>query len=260
VLVVKTKKVLLVGETWMSSATHAKGFDHFTTVTTHSGADPLLAALAGGDFEVEHMPAHASAASFPLTLEALEAYDALVLSDIGSNTLLLHPDVWLHGKPVANRLKLIAQWVQAGGGLVMAGGYFSYQGIDGKARWHKTPVEAALPVECLSYDDRLEIPEGFRAQIAVPEHPILRDIPPSWPLLLGANEVIARERPDVRVLARLPASEGGHPLLVSGACGRGRSVAWTSDIGPHWAPREFCDWPGYRKLWENILAWVTEST
>ena len=43
----------------------------------------------------------------------------------------------------------------------MIGGYFSFQGIDGKARWRNTPVEEALPVSCLAYDDRLEIPEGF---------------------------------------------------------------------------------------------------
>jgi uncharacterized membrane protein len=256
--VVKLKKVLLVGETWISSATHAKGFDQFATVTAHSGADPLLAALADGQFEVEHMPAHVSAAAFPQSLEGLGAYDALILSDVGSNTLLLHPDVWLHGRPVANRLKLIAQWVESGGALVMAGGYFSFQGIDGKARWHKTAVETVLPVDCLPYDDRLEIPEGFQAEIVAPDHPILRGVPVLWPPLLGANEVVARPSSDVEVLARLPAVQGGHPLLVAGAFGRGRSVAWTSDIGPHWAPREFCDWPGYKTLWENILAWVTK--
>jgi Putative glutamine amidotransferase len=33
-----------------------------------------------------------------------------------------------------------------------------------------------------------------------------------------------------------------HPLLVVGTFGDGRTVAWTSDIGPHWCPREFVDW------------------
>ena len=44
----------------------------------------------------------------------------------------------------------------------MIGGYFSFQGIDGSARWRRTPVEDVLPVTCLPYDDRVEVPEGFR--------------------------------------------------------------------------------------------------
>ena len=39
----KESKVLLVGETWMSAATHYKGFDDFRSTTFHSGAGPLLA-------------------------------------------------------------------------------------------------------------------------------------------------------------------------------------------------------------------------
>jgi len=89
------------------------------------------------------------------TMDRLRSYDVVILSDIGANTLLLHPDVWLNGKPVANRLKLLRDWTTSGGGLVMVGGYFSFQGIDGKARWRRTAVEEALPVECLPYDDRL---------------------------------------------------------------------------------------------------------
>jgi uncharacterized membrane protein len=77
--------------------------------------------------------------------------------------------------------------------------------------------------------------------------------------LLGANEVVVRQRPGVEVLARLPESEGGHPLLVTGPYGEGRSVAWTSDVGPHWLPQSFVDWPGYGALWKNILTWVTRA-
>jgi uncharacterized membrane protein len=78
-------------------------------------------------------------------------------------------------------------------------------------------------------------------------------------VLLGANEVVARTGPDVQVLARLPEEQGGHPLLVAGTFGRGRSVAWTSDIGPHWLPETFVQWPGYATLWRNILTWATAS-
>ena len=258
-IVTPRRKVLLVGETWISSATHIKGFDQFTTVTQHSGAAPLLGALADSPFEIQHMAADESATAFPLTLDELRAYDAVILSDIGANTLLLHPDVWLTGKPVANRLKLLREWTAAGGGLVMAGGYLSFQGIDGKARWRGTAVEEALPVECLPYDDRIEVPEGFHPEITHAYHPIVRDLNRDWPLLLGANQVIARQRAGCEILARLPEDQGAHPLLVAGTWGKGRSVAWMSDIGPHWAPTEFVNWQGYKALWKNVLGWVTRS-
>jgi uncharacterized membrane protein len=250
------KKVLLLGESWMSAATHYKGFDQFGSVTYHTGADDFVAALKGGSFEVTWFAAHEAVVKLPFTAEGLDAYDAIILSDIGANSLLLHPDVWLHGKTVPNRLKLLREWTRRGGGLVMMGGYLTFQGIDGRGRWFRTPVEEALPVTMLPYDDRLEIPEGFCADIVgAADHPILKGLDGEWPLLLGANEVKPRE--GAEVLARLPASEGGHPLLVAGAFGQGRSVAWTSDVGPHWLPNSFVAWPGYARLWSNLLSWVT---
>ena len=131
------KRVLLAGESWVSAATHYKGFDQFGSVTFHLGAEPLVKALAGSDYDLHYMPAHEAATAFPLTMPELAAYDVVLLSDLGSNTLLLHPDVWLRGTPVPNRLKLLRDWVATGGAMMMIGGYFSYQGINGAARWRK---------------------------------------------------------------------------------------------------------------------------
>ena len=47
------KRVLLVGESWVSEATHYKGFDSFTSVTFHSGADWYNGALRSKGHEVE---------------------------------------------------------------------------------------------------------------------------------------------------------------------------------------------------------------
>jgi uncharacterized membrane protein len=252
-------RVLLAGESWTTDATHVKGFDKFTSVTFHLGASEWVKALEGGGIKVAYMPAHVAASDFPLTLREAKRYDAIVLSDIGSNTLVLHPDVWLHGRPVPNRLKLLRDYVRGGGGLVMVGGYYSFQGIKGGARYPRTPVEEVLPVSIRETDDRLEVPEGFAAEItaAGKRHPILAGIGGRWPLLLGLNEVTAK--PDATVLARLPKDQGGHPLLAAWDCGKGRSVAWASDIGPHWLPTRFAEWKGFARLFRQMLRWVARA-
>jgi len=252
-----TKKVLLVGESWVSSATHYKGFDQFGSVTFHLGAEPLVKVLKDSEFELTYMTAHDAVEQFPYEMAGLDAYDAIILSDIGANSLLLPPAVWLHSRTVPNRLKLIKAWVEKGGALLMVGGYFSFQGIDGKARWRRTAVEDTLPVTCLPYDDRVEIPEGAVADVVKPDHPTMAGLSGDWPLLLGVNEV--EVRPGAEVIARLPADQGGHPLLVLGSFGKGRTAAWTSDIGPHWLSPAFCEWEGYGRLWKNILGWMTET-
>lgn len=91
------------------------------------------------------MPAHEAVEKFPFEMAGLDAYDAIILSDIGANSLLLPPDVWLHSRTVPNRLKLLKAWVEKGGGLLMVGGYFSFEGIDGKARWRRTPSKTRCP-------------------------------------------------------------------------------------------------------------------
>tara|TARA_R110002020_G_scaffold75821_3_gene192620 strand:+ start:1112 stop:1882 length:771 start_codon:yes stop_codon:yes gene_type:complete len=254
-----TKRVLLVGESWVSSATHYKGFDQFGSVTFHLGAEPLVKALEASEYELTYMPAHEAVEKFPFDMAGLDVYDVIILSDIGANSLLLPPAVWLHSKTVPNRLKLIKSWVEKGGGLLMVGGYFSFQGIDGKARWRRTAVEEVLPVTCLPYDDRVEIPEGTTAVVIKPDHPTVAGMPTDWPLMLGVNEVEVRDRGDVEVVACLPEDQGGHPLLVTGSFGKGRSAAWTSDIGPHWLSPAFCEWEGYERLWKNILGWLSET-
>ena len=249
-----TKRLLLVGESWMSAATHYKGFDQFGSVTFHLGAEPFVTALESEGFGVTYMPGHEAAEQFPFEMDGLAPYDAIILSDIGANTLLLPPAVWLQSRIVPNRLKLIRDWVEAGGGLLMAGGYLSFQGIDGKARWRRTAVEETLPVTCLPWDDRVEMPEGTIAELVVPEHPILAGLQGEWPPLLGVNEVELKK--DATLLARLPEDQGGHPLLAIGRYGKGRTAAWTSDIGPHWLSPAFCEWQGYQRLWKNLFSWL----
>ena len=164
-----------------------------------------------------------------------------MLSDLGANTLLLHPDTWVHSKPTPNRLRLLRDYVGNGGGLLMFGGYYSFQGINGGARYHKTPVEDVLPVTCLPVDDRVEVPEGYAPVVVGPQnHPILKGLGKDWPILLGFNEVTVKD--GAEVLATVSSDYRSLPLLVTGKYGKGRTVAWTSDVGPHWLPPGFIAW------------------
>ena len=125
-----------------------------------SAGNPLPPDLGSAGIHVTHQPSHEAAKSFPFEVSKLQEYDVAILSDVGANTLLLPPDVFLEGKRVLNRLELIKEYVMQSGGLVMPGGYLSFQGIYGSARYHRTPIEEVLPVSISPIDDRIEKPEG----------------------------------------------------------------------------------------------------
>ena len=149
-----------------------------------------------------------------------------------------------------DRTVAIRDYVAAGGGLVMVGGYLTFQGIEGRARWAGTPVEAALPVTMQATDDRVEVPAGVEPAVLLPGHPIVAGLPGPWPALLGYNRVRPRDRRSRRRRRR------DDLLIVAGEHGRGRGVAFTSDCGPHWCPPPFVDWPGYTTMWQQLVRWV----
>lgn len=245
-------RVLLAGESWVSSSTHFKGWDFFSSTVYETGITYLKSVLDGAGLDFTHLPGHLAATDFPTTVEEMNRYDVIILSDIGANTLLLPPDVWLRGKAAPNRLKLLAQWVREGGSLVMCGGYLSFSGIYGAAKFYRTAVEEVLPITIYPFDDRVEMPEGGQAELVLPEHPIVKGLGEPWPLLLGLNE--ATLKPGATLIARI----GGYPLLAVGEYGRGRSLVWMSDIGPHWCPEPFVTWEGYGRLWLQALDWLTQ--
>ncbi len=243
-------RVLLVGESWVSTSTHIKGWDFFSSSVYEEGHEFIRAALSGDDFELMHMPGHRAGQDFPMSENELSQYDVVMLSDIGANTLLLHPDVWLHGKTVPNRLEVLRNWVLAGGGLVMCGGYLSFSGIYGSAKYYRTAVEEVLSVTMYERDDRIEVPQGGKIVVKNRNHPILQEIGLEWPLVLGYNEVVAK--PEANVVAEID----GNPFLATIEAGEGRSLVWTTDIGPHWCPTGFVQWNGYAKIWQNSIRWL----
>src|SRR3954471_9090275 len=92
-----SRRVLLHGVSGVSTSPHVKGFDSFTTSTYAEGADDLRAALAAGGFDVDFLPNHLAPTRFPSSAEDLSRYGCIILSDIGSNTLLLSPATWERG-------------------------------------------------------------------------------------------------------------------------------------------------------------------
>jgi uncharacterized membrane protein len=244
---------LLVGEAWQSLQFDIKGFDFFSRSTYHESIEPLRNALNANGVVTEYIPTTRAAREFPTSADEIAKFDVVVLSDIGYNTLALPPKTFDEFEQVPNRLQLLEDFVRAGGGLIMVGGYLSFQGINGKANYKDTPVEAALPVTMQSYDDRVERSDGVEPVVSEMSHTIVDSLPREWPALLGYNRVVPDS--DAKELVRVDKD----PLIVVGSYDEGRSAAFTSDCAPHWAAPRFTDWEHYDELWANLVDWVARE-
>ncbi len=243
-------RVLIAGESWVTRSVHSKGFDYFVSTDYGEGIKWLREALERRGTQLIHLPNHIAGREFPLSVEELKKYDVIFLSDIGANTLLIHPDTFQKFQPTPNRLKLIQEYVKQGGGFAMIGGYLSFQGIEGKARYHGTPIEEILPVELTPYDDRIEVPEGLRPTVIDVDHPILAGVAQRWPLFLGYNKVIPKSS------AKILLEYNKDPFLAISSHGDGRTAAFSSDCAPHWGSLEFINWNCYGVFWNNLVRWL----
>lgn len=242
-------KVLFIGESWTVHMIHAKGYDTFESTKYEEGATHLLDCLRNEGVQVDYMPAHEVQVRFPKTLVALEKYDAIVISDIGSNTFLLQNRTFYQMEMIPNALELIKTYVANGGGLLMIGGYLSFMGIEGKANYKHTALADVLPVEMLDGDDRVEKPEGI-VPVTVRVHPITERMK-YWPPFLGYNRFTAKEH--AKVLAKI----GEDPLLVIGDYENGKTASFASDCAPHWGSQAFMEWEQYASLWVKILEQIS---
>lgn len=246
-------RILFAGEQVTAIGHEIKGFDSFEACASKEDGWALFEALRKGGHDVTWMRTAQVPVDFPETLEALSAYGTVILSDVGANSLLFHPEMVNRSIRHPNRLKLLRSYVEQGGGLLMVGGWMSFAGIGGKAKYHGSPLEDALPVTCLPYDDRQEEPEGVVPVARAAGHPVLSGVPADWPFFLGYNKVIPKENADVLVAV------GQDPLLCVWGFGRGRAAAFASDCAPHWGPPQFLEWAGYGKLWNNLVRWLSEQ-
>jgi len=85
-----------------------------------------------------------------------------------------------------------------------------------------------------------------------PDHAILRGI--EWspgPIFNGYNRLEVKK--GAQVLACI--KETSDPLVVVWTFGKGRSMAFASDIAPHWGAG-FQEWKYYEQFWEQALGWL----
>lgn len=189
--------------------------------------------------------------------KALKRIDVLVVSDVEARCFHLFPDFFDRSKykgqtiVFPERLKTMRRFVEAGGGLMMLGGWLSFSGHMEKGGWRRCSYTSALPVECLVGEDLMESSEGFDVRVPMPNHPITKGLPwKSWRPILGYNEV--RAKPEATVLVEI--KQNGHPLVVVSNLGKGRQFLYMSDPVPHWGIN-FELWPGYDAFWNRALHW-----
>ncbi len=244
-------RLLLVGESVFKIHTHFKGFASYETGYATLSLEPFISRFAHTGLDIDFMPNHEVSLRFPASMEALQAYDAVIISDAPADSFLLHPDT-LAGERCANRLKLICDYVRDGGGFAMIGGWMAFGGFHGKAHYAYTPLAGLLPVKISPHDDRMETPEGVYPEVVL-DHPLLAGIGCDWPDFLGYNKV---ERRGGQMLLQF--KETQDPLLVVDEVAKGRVACFTSDILPHWGSPRFTSWPSYVPFWERVFRWLTK--
>lgn len=188
----------------------------------------LIGVLAFSQIKYFHLPTHAR-----LTTSLLEHHkpSLVVLSDYPFSHFR---------KGVASR---ILDLVEGGMGLLMVGGWSSFTGVDGC--YGGTQIEQALPVTCHPDDDRMQWHGGFavkRSPRVTKSHPIFRGVQfyPA-PVVAGLNRVHVKKGADCLLDAHavrirkdsVEVEKKGHPLLVTGKYGEGRTAALTTDLAPH---------------------------
>jgi uncharacterized membrane protein len=210
-------------------------------------------------FYVQADPARTAAlgAGFPVTREALFAYDVIVFAGAPFDAL------------TRDQLGLVADFVSNRGGGVLV--------VDAAAllaaSFSGSPLQAVLPLDPTdrragivqtaleSAVDRLRVtltPEGAR-------HPIMRiaanpaDIAQRWaamPALAGAT-VVGAPRPGATVLAMTETASGTPvPLVAVQRYGGGRAMIFTGEASWHWKMRLPAADHSFETFWRQAVRWL----
>lgn len=247
-------KVLYIGDSETVISRYAVGADVFEQSYFNDNGKYLRNALAGrDDVHVRHIIPANVPAEFPTNDAELATYDVVIFSDVGYNSMIFYPGLTPpYQYPLGpDRCRMVADFVRNGGGFVMVGGYLSFAGINGIARYHGTIIENILPVTVSPFDDRVEMVEGFRFSVVDTDHPIVSGL--DWEnatfTMCGYNRVVLKPE------AHLIANHGDDPIIATGSYGSGRTAIFATDFAPHWGG-DFIHWSGYAQFWAQMLSWL----
>lgn len=189
-------------------------------------------------------------------------HDVLIFSDVEAKLFQLAPAFFDRSEfgrktlTFPDRLRLTAEAVRAGKGLIFLGGWYSFTGEMGKGGWGRTLLREVLPVRCLPYEDLVESTEGFRPRVTAAGRSRFAEFPfAECPPILGFNQT--DRHPEAEVLMEI--GEESSPLLALRQVGKGRSLAFTSDPAPHWGCN-FVYWPEYARFWQKCIELVAPSS
>lgn len=182
--------------------------------------------ISSGDYQIT--------GSFPQTREELFQFDVVVLLDVDAFALRVQ------------RRQMLADFVRAGGGLLVCGGPYAY----GRGRYVGTELEDVLPVSSDGPWDWKSAPSPISP---AGKHEITSGI--KWK---PAPEVLWYHAAKVRPRAKVVLKAGKDPLLIVGTTGKGRSAALLATaLGKSAAPSTpFWDWPAWQQTMANTLRWL----
>jgi len=184
---------------------------------------------------------------FPDTLEELKQYDVIMFANIDISGF--EPDL------SEDEMRNIMKFVKEGGTFIMAGGYGSFGGYKGPpyseiVGYDKTPIEKILPVKIIRHGDTCW--KDFVPRV-LEKHFLTNRIFQDHPVMHGLNIVKAKKRSIVL------ADDGeGNPFLVIWRYGKGRTLAFTSDIGPGWGS-DYIFWEHSEEFWHRVMVWATNK-
>ncbi len=247
-------RVLYIGDSETVISRYVVGADVFEQSYFNDNGKYLRNALAGrDDVEIRHIIPANVPSEFPTTNAELALYDVVIFSDVGYNSMIFYAGLTPpYTYPLGpDRCRMVADFVRNGGGFAMVGGYLSFAGFNGIARYHGTIIDEMLPVAISPYDDRVEMVEGFRFEIVDREHPIVAGL--DWQhatfTMCGYNRVALKSE------ACLIARHDDDPIIATGTYGEGRIAVFATDFAPHWGG-DFIHWSGYAQFWAQMLTWL----
>ncbi len=184
-------------------------------------------------------------------------YEVYILGDVDSSAFK------------GNELKMLAQSVQRGAGLIMLGGFHDF----GAGGYFDTPLNGVLPVQ-MDRLDRQNPDEPVRGDLQLPG-PL-----PMRPTMLGLMHFALRLLPDraenEALWSQLPPLDGANkfrglspgalvladaganvPLLVAHQYGDGRVMAFAGDSTWHWWMRGFES--AHKRFWRQIVLWLARK-